>query len=319
MNYFASKEAAGFGFKDILYEKKDWVARITINRPESFNCYTTSTLQELITAIDDASNDDKVGVIVLTGAGDKAFCTGGDVKEYAGIYTKSPHDYFKYMGLFAKYIESILRSGKVTIARINGIAVGGGNETQLACDLAVMADDTYLGQVGTSVGSVACGGATQWLSITVGDRRARADALPQFAHPRGQGARVGAGEPRGAARPARRRGGDALQAAARQVPRVHALHQAAGELLEGSRVARHGGTRARLAVDPLHDARALRGHAGLRREAEGGLPRPAPEGRRRRRQQRVRVGAVRKGMRECGAKGIPRQFDFCGGCGARLE
>src|SRR5674476_365839 len=173
MNYFAPKEAAGFGFKDILYEKKDWVGRITINRPESFNCYTTSTLQELITAIDDASADDNVGVIVLTGAGDKAFCTGGDVKEYANVYTKSPHDYFKYMGLFAKYIESILRSGKVTIARINGIAVGGGNETQLACDLAVMADDTYLGQVGTAVGSVAAGGATQWLSIHVGDRRAR--------------------------------------------------------------------------------------------------------------------------------------------------
>jgi enoyl-CoA hydratase/carnithine racemase len=171
--YFASKEASSFGFKDILYEKKDWVARVTINRPESFNCYTTDTLRELIVAIDDASGDDAVGVIVLTGAGEKAFCTGGDVKEYAGVYTKRPHDYWKYMGLFSKYIESILRSGKVTIARINGIAVGGGNESQLACDLAVMADDTYLGQVGTSVGSVACGGATQWLSITIGDRRAR--------------------------------------------------------------------------------------------------------------------------------------------------
>ena len=171
--YFASREPASFGFSDILYDKTNGVARITINRPESFNCYTTGTLQELTAAIDDASNDDRVGVIVLTGAGDKAFCTGGDVKEYANVYTKRPHDYFKYMALFAKYIESILRSGKVTIARLNGIAVGGGNETQLACDLAVMADDTYLGQVGTSVGSVACGGATQWLSITVGDRRAR--------------------------------------------------------------------------------------------------------------------------------------------------
>lgn len=171
--YFASREPASFGFKDILYDKTNGVARITINRPESFNCYTTHTLQELTAAIDDASSDDKVGVIVLTGAGEKAFCTGGDVKEYANVYTKRPHDYFKYMGLFAKYIESLLRSGKVTIARLNGIAVGGGNETQLACDLAVMADDTYLGQVGSGVGSVACGGATQWLSIHVGDRRAR--------------------------------------------------------------------------------------------------------------------------------------------------
>lgn len=173
MDYFASKPPEGFHFKDILYEKKDMIARVTINRPESFNCYTTATLVELATAIDDASSDDAVGVIVLTGAGDKAFCTGGDVKEYAGTYTKKPRAYFKYMGLFSKYIESILRSGKVTIARLNGIAVGGGNETQLACDLAVMADDTYLGQVGTSVGSVAAGGATQWLPIHVGDRRAR--------------------------------------------------------------------------------------------------------------------------------------------------
>ncbi len=173
VEYFPSKATTAFGFRDILYEKKDWIARITINRPDSYNAYTTDTLRELIRAFDDASQDDRVGVIVYTGAGDKAFCTGGDVKEYSSVYTKRPHDYFKYMGLFSRYIESIFRSGKVTIARLNGIAVGGGNESQLACDLAVMADDTYLGQVGTSVGSVAAGGATQWLSIHVGDRRAR--------------------------------------------------------------------------------------------------------------------------------------------------
>ncbi|MEZ4585439.1 MAG: enoyl-CoA hydratase-related protein [Gemmatimonadales bacterium] len=173
MEHFGSRAAASFGFKDILYEKGDFVARITINRPEAYNAYRTGTLEELITAFDDASADDQVAVIVYTGAGDKAFCTGGDVKEYSAIYTKRPRDYFKYMGLFSKYLESILRTGKVVIARINGAAVGGGNESQLACDLAVMADDTYLGQVGTGVGSVAAGGATQWLSIHVGDRRAR--------------------------------------------------------------------------------------------------------------------------------------------------
>ncbi|MDH5234832.1 MAG: enoyl-CoA hydratase/isomerase family protein [Gemmatimonadota bacterium] len=173
MSKFHSMAAGDFGFKDILYEKRDQVARITLNRPDVYNSYRTETLRELITAFEDASNDDAVGVIVYTGAGDKAFCTGGDVKEYADLYTKRPRDYWKYMGLFSRYIESILRTGKVTIARINGMAVGGGNESQLACDLAVMADDTYLGQVGTSVGSVAAGGATQWLSITVGDRRAR--------------------------------------------------------------------------------------------------------------------------------------------------
>lgn len=173
MEHFASRPATDFAFRDILYEKGDMIARVTINRPESYNAYTTDTLRELIIAFDDAANDDAVGVIVFTGAGDKAFCTGGDVKEYSASYTKRPRDYFKYMGIFSRYIESIFRNGKVTIARINGMAVGGGNESQLACDLAVMADDTFLGQIGTSVGSVAAGGATQWLSIHVGDRRAR--------------------------------------------------------------------------------------------------------------------------------------------------
>lgn len=173
MSMFASKAASEMSFQEILYEKKEMIARITINRPEAFNAYTTNTLKELIAAFTDASFDDQVGVIVFTGAGEKAFCTGGDVKEYASLYTQRPRDYWKYMGLFSAYIESILKTGKVTIARLNGMAVGGGNESQLACDLAVMADDTYLAQVGTSVGSVACGGATQWLSIHVGDRRAR--------------------------------------------------------------------------------------------------------------------------------------------------
>ena len=173
MTLFPSTPAGDFGFQDILYEKKDLVARITINRPEVYNAYSTNTLKELTTAFNDASADDQVGVIIYTGAGERAFCTGGDVKEYAEVYTQRPRDYWKYMGLFTGYIESIMRTGKVTIARLNGMAVGGGNESQLACDLAVMADDTFISQVGTSVGSVACGGATQWLSINVGDRRAR--------------------------------------------------------------------------------------------------------------------------------------------------
>lgn len=173
MSLFPSKPASEMPFQDILYQKNDFIARITINRPEAYNAYTTNTLRELTAAFQDAACDDHVGVIVFSGAGEKAFCTGGDVKEYASIYTQRPRDYWKYMGLFSGYIESILKTGKVTIARINGMAVGGGNESQLACDLAVMADDTFVAQVGTSVGSVACGGATQWLSIHVGDRRAR--------------------------------------------------------------------------------------------------------------------------------------------------
>jgi enoyl-CoA hydratase/carnithine racemase len=173
MGIFETHPADSFGFKDILYEKGDWVARVTINRPQNYNAYSTEALVELATAFQDAAFDDEIGVIVYTGAGDRAFCTGGDVKEYEASYTTKPRDYWKYMGLFRAYIESIVNAGKPVIARLNGMAVGGGNESQMACDLAVMAEHAWIGQVGTRVGSVAAGGATQWLPILIGDRRAR--------------------------------------------------------------------------------------------------------------------------------------------------
>jgi enoyl-CoA hydratase/carnithine racemase len=173
MRVFESRPAASFEFREILYEKRDRIARITINRPDRYNAYSTTALEELAAAFRDASFDDAVGAIVFTGAGTAAFCTGGDVKEYAESYVSRPRDYWKYMGLFKAYIESILNSGKPTVARLNGMAVGGGNESQLACDLAVAAEHAFLKQVGVHVGSVACGGATQWLPLVVGDRRAR--------------------------------------------------------------------------------------------------------------------------------------------------
>jgi enoyl-CoA hydratase/carnithine racemase len=160
-------------FEGVRYAKDDGVATITIDRPGASNAYVTSTLRELVRAFEDASWDDAVAVIVYTGSGEKAFCTGGDVKEYETEYTRRPRDYWKYMGVFRAYIEAIMHCGKPVIARINGMAVGGGNESQLACDLSVIAEHAWLGQVGTNVGSVACGGATQWLPLVVGDRRAR--------------------------------------------------------------------------------------------------------------------------------------------------
>ena len=173
MSNFTGRPAESFDFQEILYTKKDWVATVTINRPHVYNCYSTLTLQEMITAFKDAAWDDGVAVIVLTGAGDKAFCTGGDVKEYAEEYTVKPRDYWKWMGVFQEAHDQFRNIGKVTIARINGIVAGGGNEWNMACDLAVMADHATIRQVGTRVGSVAAGGATQWLPIMVGDRRAR--------------------------------------------------------------------------------------------------------------------------------------------------
>jgi len=171
--HFSSRQSEAFGFEEILYDKGDGVAHITLNRPEAYNAYSTEALEELATAFRDASFDDAVGVVVYTGAGDRAFCTGGDVKEYADAYVHTPRDYWKYMALFRAYIESILNTGKPVIARLNGMAVGGGNESQLACDLTVMAQHAYIKQVGTHVGSVACGGSTQWLTLVAGDKRAR--------------------------------------------------------------------------------------------------------------------------------------------------
>ncbi len=169
----AARPPEAYQFKDVLYDKKDWIARITINRPRSYNSYTTATLQEMTLAFQDASWDDGVAVVVLTGAGEKAFCTGGDVKEYAEVYTRRPRDYWKYMGVFAAAIDSVRGCGKPVVARLNGIVAGGGNEFNLACDLAVAGDHVTFRQVGTRVGSVAAGGATQWLPVTIGDRRAR--------------------------------------------------------------------------------------------------------------------------------------------------
>jgi len=173
MAKFESRPAEAFGFREIGYEKSGWVARITIDRPHNYNAYSTESLEELTRAFRDAAFDDAVGVVVYTGAGTRAFCTGGDVKEYEAEYTQRPRDYWKYMRLFRTYIESVVECGKPTIARLNGMAVGGGNESQMACDLAVMAEHAWIGQVGTRVGSVAAGGATQWLPLLIGDRRAR--------------------------------------------------------------------------------------------------------------------------------------------------
>jgi enoyl-CoA hydratase/carnithine racemase len=318
MSKFPSKPASELSFRDILYEKEDLIARITINRPEAYNAYTTETLRELIAAFQDASFDDRVGVIIYTGAGDKAFCTGGDVKEYAGVYTDRPHDYWKYMGLFSGYIESILRTGKITIARLNGMAVGGGNESQLACDLAVMADDTYIAQVGSSVGSVACGGATQWLSIHVGDRRAR-EML--FLNPRV---------------PARQ----ALEwgLVNRVVPRekldetVNEIARAALDKFpectrytkaqinywkESAWYATVGHARDWLSthftsVEPWEGMTAF---TEKRKPDYRGLREKAAEGR----SPEFLWGAYAQTCPKCGAKGIPADFKFCGACGAKLS
>lgn len=160
------------GFENIVYTKEAGVATVTINRPDVLNATDFRTLKEMSRAFEDASYDDQVGVLVLTGAGDRAFCTGADLKEQEQ-FLKRRGDYWKWMGAFIEAHDRLRNVGKPTIARLNGMVVGGGNEFNIACDLAIAADHVTIRQVGTSRGSVPAGGATQWLPIIIGDRRAR--------------------------------------------------------------------------------------------------------------------------------------------------
>jgi 1,4-dihydroxy-2-naphthoyl-CoA synthase len=167
------KKPEEFAFKDIVYTKEAGLATIRINRPEEYNSYTTWTLKEIVDALQDAEWDSEIALVVITGTADKAFCTGGNVKEYSEIYTKNPNLYYHYMGFFSKMIEGILNLSKVSLAMLNGIAVGGGNEINCACLLsAIVKDAKGISQIGSNVGSVACGGATQWLDIIVGHKNA---------------------------------------------------------------------------------------------------------------------------------------------------
>lgn len=147
-------------------------ARVTIDRREVLNALDRPTLVALREAFLDAAADLRVGVVVLTGAGDRAFSTGADLAEQEAFLAR-PNDYWAWMGTFIDAIDAIRDCPKPVLARLNGIVVGGGNELNLACDLAIAADDIHIRQIGTSRGSIPAGGATQWLPITVGDRRAR--------------------------------------------------------------------------------------------------------------------------------------------------
>jgi len=162
-----------FEFTNILYAKAGQRATVTINRPEVLNCLDFPTLRELHRAFEDVSWDDQIRVMVLTGAGDRAFCTGADLKEQAEECLDKPNAYWKWMGAFIEVHEKLRNIGKVTVAQLNGMVVGGGNELNMSCDLAIAADDIVIRQVGTARGSVPAGGATQWLPLIIGDRRAR--------------------------------------------------------------------------------------------------------------------------------------------------
>ena len=165
-------DPAELGFERIRYEKAPPRATITLARPERLNAFDFQMLRELARACEDASWDDEIRVVVVTGEG-RAFCVGADLKSWEDDLVGKPSEYWKWFGAFKDMHDRLREIGKPTLARVNGIAVGGGNELQMACDLAVMVDDAFIRHVGLEHGSVPAGGATQWLPIMVGERRAR--------------------------------------------------------------------------------------------------------------------------------------------------
>jgi len=147
-------------------------ATLRLDRPEVLNALDRETLEQIRDRFREASADHRVGVVVLTGTGDRAFCTGADLGEQKAFLDR-PNDYWDWMGRFIEAIEAVKGCAKPVVARLNGMTVGGGNELNLACDLAVAADDVVFRHVGPSRGSLPAGGATQWMALLIGDRRAR--------------------------------------------------------------------------------------------------------------------------------------------------
>jgi 2-ketocyclohexanecarboxyl-CoA hydrolase len=158
-------------FTDVTYEVDNGLAWITINRPDRYNSFRARTVDELVMAFKTAWNDPAVGVVALTGAGEKAFCTGGDQKQRMESGDYGPSD----SGLFE--IDSLHRvirdTPKPVIAAVNGFAIGGGHVLHLLCDLTIAADTAVFGQNGPRVGSFDAGFGTGLMARALGEKRAR--------------------------------------------------------------------------------------------------------------------------------------------------
>ncbi|MGZ8309927.1 MAG: 6-oxocyclohex-1-ene-1-carbonyl-CoA hydratase [Rhodoplanes sp.] len=147
-------------------------AWITLNNPGQFNSYTTEMVKSVILAFRAASAARDIVAVVFTGAGDKAFCTGGNTKEYAEYYAGNPQEYRGYMRLFNDMVSTILACDKPVICRVNGMRIGGGQEIGMACDFTVAQDLARFGQAGPKHGSAPIGGATDFLPVVIGAERA---------------------------------------------------------------------------------------------------------------------------------------------------
>ena len=168
----------------VLYEKRPATRRdgsaaaglynawIILNNPKQYNSYTTDMVKATILAFRRASVDREVNAVVFTGVGDKAFCTGGNTKEYAEYYAGNPQEYRQYMRLFNDMVSAILGCDKPVVCRVNGMRIGGGQEIGMACDFTIAQDLANFGQAGPKHGSAAIGGATDFLPVMIGCEQA---------------------------------------------------------------------------------------------------------------------------------------------------
>ena len=152
-------------FKNTLYEKRDGMATITINRPEAMNALNAETIPEILSRLDDAEKDDNIKVVVITGAGEKAFCAGLDLKPMRDIKVIKAVEMSR---LGQKLTLAIEELGKPVIAAINGYALGGGLELSMACDIRIVSEKARVGQPEVNVGLIPGWGGTQRLPRLVG-------------------------------------------------------------------------------------------------------------------------------------------------------
>ncbi|HUY27773.1 MAG TPA: 1,4-dihydroxy-2-naphthoyl-CoA synthase [Candidatus Binataceae bacterium] len=153
-------------FSDIIYTKEDGIATLTMNRPEVLNAFRGETVDEMIEAFKDARDDRAIGVVILTGAGERAFCSGGDQSSRG----KSGYQ----GGMHVEELHALIRDiPKPVIAAVNGYAIGGGHVFHVICDLSIAADTAKFGQAGPRVGSVDPGFGTAYLTRVVGEKKAR--------------------------------------------------------------------------------------------------------------------------------------------------
>ena len=142
--------------------------RITLDNPSQLNSYTTDMVKGVILGMRRASNDRAAVAVVFTGAGTRAFCTGGNTQEYAEYYAGKPEEYRQYMRLFNDMVSSILMCDKPVICRVNGMRIAGGQEIGMACDFTIAQDLALFGQAGPRHGSAPDGGSTDFLPLFIG-------------------------------------------------------------------------------------------------------------------------------------------------------